>query len=256
MKKLALLSLLLVACSSDPTPVAADTDSGAETRFDAGQTTPDGGSPEPEAGDAGSDAASCSAAKDQLLKPIDKVSAGDVLVLSTAGTTRTLYVDASAGGSQGAGQNPRVYLNLETATRVDVTDKSAGGSTGWDLALKRPILFVNGGDGGPGKGGAVFHLNKAFEQVTAADATGTTAEQFFDQDCNAKLDPTGAPKTSFDGWYDYDQGTNTLTPKPGTWVVKGGTGKLFKITILSYYATSDGGVGQSGGRYTLKVAPL
>jgi hypothetical protein len=47
-----------------------------------------------------------------------------------------------------------------------------------------------------------------------------------------------------------------LTPHAGTWIVKGATGKLYKVQILSYYATPDGGVGQAGGRYTLKVGAL
>jgi hypothetical protein len=32
--------------------------------------------------------------------------------------------------------------------------------------------------------------------------------------------------------------------------------KLSKVQILAYHATPDGGVGQSGGCYTLKVGAL
>lgn len=214
--------------------------------------------PGPEA-DAGAtqQGASCTAARAQLLKPIDALSTGEVKVLSEAAGKKTLFVDASAGGNAAANTNPRVYVNLETASRVEVTDTSAATSTAWDLAIKRPVLFTNGGDGGSGQGGAV-QIAKGFDAVTAADAADKTfaPESFFGAECAAKTDPTGAVMTSFDGWYDYDQATNVLTPKTATWIVKGGTGKLFKVRILSYYATPDGGTGQSGGRFLLEVGAL
>ena len=116
----------------------------------------------------------CSAAIRMALGPIDKVSTGAVSVLATSGTVRTLYVDASAGGFGVSDTYPRTYVNLETATQVAITDKQAPSSTAWDLAIKRPVLFTNDGDGGPGMGGTKV-VSKAFNQVTAADATGTFA---------------------------------------------------------------------------------
>ena len=263
MKKICLLLPLLVvaACSSDPETTPSP-DGGTAVGTNEGGALPDdagGGPAEPADGGRSDDAegTSCTAAAEQLLGPIDAISTGAVTVLSEADGTKTLFVDASAGGTQGASTNPRLYLNLETASRVDETDKTAPTSTGWDLAIKRPILFTNSGDGGPGQGGALL-VAKPFDDVTAADASGVTlaTESFFDADCTAKVDATGAVKTSFDGWYDYDRATNVLTPHDGTWLVRGGTGKLYKLQILSYYATPDGGAGQSGGRYTLKVGAL
>ena len=214
--------------------------------------TPDGGS-----GDGGGGGSACTAAREQTLKPVATVSTGEVKTLSDAGGVKTIFVDASAGGAQAAATNPRVYLSLETATRVDVSDVDAATSTAWDLAVKRPVLFANSGDGGSGQGGAVL-VAKPFDAVTAADGAAATftPESFFDADCKAKVDQTGAVKTSFDGWYDYDQATNHLTPKTSTWIVKGGTGKLFKVQITSYYANPDGTEGMAGGRYTLKIGAL
>jgi hypothetical protein len=79
---------------------------------------------------------------------------------------------------------------------------------------------------------------------------------FFDADCNAQTDPTGAVETTFSNWYDYDLENNTLAPMTGTWLVTGGTGKLYKVQLLTYYASPDGGMGESGGRYTMKVEAL
>ncbi len=267
MKKLSwVLSVVVVAaCSSDPqaTPSpdtgndAGSSEAGGGRGADEDGSSPDGGTLPDAGGDADSGGVQCTAAAEQLLKPIDAVSTGQVTVLSEAAGAKTLFVDASAGGTAGASTNPRLYVNIETGTRVDVTDKTASTSSTWDLAIKRPILFTNSGDGGSGQGGAVL-IAKAFDAVTSADATGATfaAESFFEADCTPKLDQTGAVKTSFDGWYDYDEATNGLAPHAGTWLVKGGTGKVYKVEILSYYATPDGGVGQSGGRYTLRVGAL
>lgn len=208
--------------------------------------------------DAGPDAPAsmCTAAIGMLLAPVDKVSTGNVSVLGTSGTVRTVYVDASAGGFGAGGTHPRIYVNLETATRVDITDKQAPTSTAWDLALKRPVLFTNDGDGGPGMGGTLT-LSKAFDQVTAADATGKfQTESFVDMDCNPKTDAVGDVATTLSDWYDYDQATNVLTPKPSTYVIRGATGKLYKVAIETYYGEPDGGMGTAGGYFILQVGAL
>lgn len=242
---LAALSLFAAACSSDA-ELPSEGKQPSEGRPDAGDTpVPDAGGP------------SCTAALDALLTPKDAVSSGDVAVLSDEDGVRTLYVDASAGGTMAAAENPRLYLDLAAARRVDVTDLAARESTEWDLALKRPVLFSNGGDGGPGSGGAVF-VETGFDAVTRTDAEALSipAESFVDGECAPKLDATNAVRTSFDGWYAYDTANNTLAPTPGTWIVKGGRGALFKLEILSYYATPEGDTGGASGHYTLRVGAL
>lgn len=254
--------LAVVACSSDP---AAAPGAAAAPGEDAGTLADEpaeAGAPLADAAPAADADASatptCSAARAQLLGPVGKIATGEVVVLASDGATRTLFVDASAGGPQGASQNPRVYLSLATGTKIDLTDVEAETSPAWDLAVKRPILFTNSGDAGPGQGGAVFLPGADFDAVTSADAAGKTlaAESFFDAECNAKTDPTGAVLTSFDGWYAYDSATNRLSPATGVWLVRGAGGALYKLEILSYYAAPDGGVGQSGGRFTMKVGAL
>ena len=244
---------VLGACGSDADPPV---DSGAPPQADA---APDNFS-SPDSGTPGADASGpqCPQEAEALLGPIDSVSTGDVTILSDAQGTKTLYVDASAGGTQAQSTNPRLYLNLATGKRVEVTDKSAATSPAWDIAFKRPILFSNGGDGGSGQGGTVFLPDRDFASVTASDAATATfaRESFFDPGCTPKTDQTGAVLTSFDGWYTYDGATSTLTATPGTWLIKGGAGNVFKVRFISYYATPDGGVGQSGGRFTLEVAAL
>ena len=213
----------------------------------------------PQPTDGGADASpSCDVALDAALKPIDTVSTGAVTVLEESGGARLLFVDATAGGPAAASTNPRVYLDLGTGRRVEVSDKAARTSSGWDLALERAVIFTNSGHGGPGVGSAVY-VAKPFADVTAADAGGKTfpTERFVDERCAPILDPGGALKTSFDGWYDYDAATNKVTPKTGTFLVKGAKGALYGVAVTQYYATSDGGgPGAAGANYTLRVNPL
>jgi hypothetical protein len=199
----------------------------------------------------------CTAARSAALTPVDKTSTGTVAVVATSGTTKTIFVDASAGGDTPAQEtNPRVYIDLAAGAAVPVTDVTATTSTAWDLALKRFVIFTNSGDGGTGMGGAV-QIMKDFAAVTSSDAVGLMTEHFFDAQCNENQDPFGAVETTFSSWYDYNMASHMLTPMSGTFIVRGGTGKLYKVAILGYYLEPDGGTNPDlGGTYELKVAAL
>jgi hypothetical protein len=199
----------------------------------------------------------CSAARAQLIGAIDTVSTGDVKVLSVGSGVTTLYVNATAGGANGAATNPWVFVSLDNTAKVAVTDVTALESLGWDLAFKRAIIYTNDGDGGPGKGGAML-LNADFANVSSADIAGVTFidETFFDSECRATVDITGQVYTSFADWYSYDTNTHVLTPGPGTWLVRGATGRYFKLQFEDYYATPSGGMGTVGGAYVLKIEAL
>jgi hypothetical protein len=245
MKRFSLCVMLVTACSSSGTTI----DGGADVQ----QVVDSGGA------ETGTDAAPnpCSAAIGQVLKPIDMVSTGDVTIINEAGGVRTLYVDASAGGVSQADTSPRIYVDLTAGKRVDITDVQARTSTAWDLALKRYVIFTNSGTGGPGMGGTLV-VKKAFDQVTSSDATGTFAiEAFVDKDCNPTMDPLGGFVTTMSDWYAYDMQTMAVTPKGNTtYVIKGASGKLFKLAILQYYGLPDGGMGSSGGMFVLRTAAL
>src|SRR5262245_54723982 len=81
---------LLVACSS--------------TSLVKGSGAPDGGSSGANAG------SQCTAARKTHLTPVAKVSTGEVKVVKTEGDVRTIYINASAGGTNEARANPRVYI--------------------------------------------------------------------------------------------------------------------------------------------------
>lgn len=238
---------LVAACSSSSTAVAGSS-SGATPTDDGGADA---------SAEASSAGTSCTKAREDLLVPINKTSSGTVSVVSETGGVKTLYVDASAGGSNNAIKNPRIYVDLEAGAKVDVTDTTAPASTAWDLALKRDKIFTNSGDAGAGEGGAA-QIAKTFSAVNAAEAGAETlsTEKFFDSDCNPQLDMTQTVSTTFSDWYDYDQVTHIPTPKDVTYVVRGGTGKKYKVAITAYDGLADGGAGQATGFYLLKVTAL
>lgn len=194
------------------------------------------------------------------IAPVDKVSTGEVLIVSEAAPVKTIFIDATAGGIPQQASNPWIYIHLGTAKRVDISDMGAESSMEWDLALKRAVIRTNGGDGGPGNGGAAFLKDKTFDTVGDADAKAATIleEHWFDNKCVAKKDPGGYLATTFDGWYDYGgQTTHAVTPHPGTFVVRGAGGNsLYRIEIKSYYANPDGTEGMSGARYLIQYAPV
>lgn len=208
--------------------------------------------------DAAAGPAQCSAARAQLLGAVNSVSTGNVTVLSSSGGVTTLYVDASAGGIAAPAPAPWLFVSLGSDARVSVTDTTSIASTGWDLALKRPALYTNDGDGGVGQGGAVL-IQKDFASITAADASSAAfaTEKFFDAQCNPMTDPIGEPLTTFSSWYDYDQTAHTLAPAAGTWLVRGATGARYKLRIDSYYANPDGSDGSGdGGTFKIDVGAL
>lgn len=209
--------------------------------------------PTPDAG------VTCTATSNQLLNPQNKVSTGVINVLSTSATETLLFIDAAAGGISAEATNPRVYLSFANKARVDITDLQAPTDTTWDLSLKRPVLFTNGGHGGRGQGAAHWLPGRTFSSVSAADLTTANAlvnEEFYDQNCDPFTDRVGNVETTFSEWYDYNDQTHVLTPRVGTYLVKGGNGSPWKVAVEAYYALPDGGVGAAGGKYLLRYGPL
>jgi len=242
---LAVLGVVFACSSSTTTPAGPGAEAGAGD--DAGTT--------PEAGGG----TQCTAARNTLLKPINKVSTGQVKIVKDEASVLTLYVDATAGGGNLASTNPRVYLDL-SGQRIDVNDTEAFTSMDWDLALKRTLIYTNSGDTGIGAGKAAM-LSKAFDAVTAADADAAALkpEKLLDDECKEILDKNAVnPNTTFADWYNYE---NTVaTPQTGvTYVVVGGKGKRYKVSIESYTGKPDGTTNPPNvgtGAFLLKVAPL
>jgi hypothetical protein len=214
-------------------------------------------------GGASGAAPSCDSARDGLLGPVDDISDGTVNVTTEDGDEKTLFVDASGGGSaMSAASSARVYLSLSNGARVNVTDPDAITSDEWDVALKRSVIYANGGDGGKG-GRTVARVTKAFDDVAPADADGATfaTESFFDAECTPQLDAIEEVLTTFSDWYEYNGADNTLTPQEQTYLVRRADGTTFKLAIESYYTDPDGvpltpAPGPDSATYLLRISPL
>jgi len=199
----------------------------------------------------------CSSALRQSLSLVDKVSTGSVSVLDQTGDERTLYIDATAGGINGQDSNPWVYVSLATGEAVALTDLDALDSTAWDLAFKRFIVRTNGGDSGPGQGGAI-RIALPWDKVDASTLGNQMlpSESWFDADCNLKVDENMELVTTFSGWSMYDEATHVLNAADVVFITAGADGSLYKVGILDYYSTPTGAHGAVAGRYKVRVLPL
>lgn len=103
----------------------------------------------------------------------------------------------------------------------------------WDLEFSRYFIHLNGGVSGDAGVEAVA-LDEAFEAVTSAPGEGYTSDrEDDDRDTNTEPDnPFNSPEHS---WFDYNVAKHTLSPHPGTFVVRSSEGAYFKLAIDAYY---------------------
>ncbi|MEM9696206.1 MAG: HmuY family protein [Myxococcota bacterium] len=249
------LSLTGFACSDDTATDDDDNTQQATTPPDDDTETTDG--TETTAPSDGS----CLTARETAIGPIDSVSDGAINILIDNDGDRTAIVNAQAGGFNAQRNNPWLYIDLDTMTRVDVTDMDAFEDTTWDVAVKRIGWRTNSGDSGPGMGGAIWLNGAIFEDVTAESIVNQSfaTEVWFDENCNYETDQTGALVTSFgDDWYNYQ--SMVVTPRTGVFIIQGRDGEsLYKLEVERYYSLPDGEAGTPGidsARYRLRVQAL
>lgn len=261
----------LIACSGDDGATPGEGSSGqSSSGGSSGEegTSSSSGGPGSSGGTSSSGGGGgdeCTAARTEALQEQTTVSDGAVSIATGAADAEyLLYVDASAGGSGPSTTRPRVYVDLATGTRVDVSDVDARTSDSWDIAFKRTNAHTNGGVGGTGQGAAQV-VAKPFADVTAADATALVEEAFFDQECqllmkiydDGQADPYTFRSTLSD-WYNYDTSgaSHGIATKDHSYVVRGGKGALYKVRFESYYGSANGSEGETSGRLLLRVAKL
>lgn len=235
---------LVVGCSSQP--VGTDENSGGGSGAAAGSSGVD------------LTPSACSAALRQSLSLVDEVSTATVAILSEASGERTLYLDASVGGLSNQDTHPWLYLALATGQAVPVTDLQALRSSAWDLALKRSVVRTNGGDSGPGRGGAI-RIALPWDEVdrSTLGKQQLPQEAWFDENCEVMRDAAQELVTTFSGWSEYDAAEHVVSAAPDVvFVTASADGSLYKVALLDYYSTPTGGHGTVSGRYKVRVAPL
>lgn len=245
---------LAAACSSSPID-----DEAPQNEAGAGQGS--AGEPSGAAGETGvlptPSESQCQSALKQSLSLVDQASSAKVATLSETSGEARLYVDATAGGINGADENPWVYVSLSTLGPVALTDLEALESKAWDLAFKRYLVRTNGGDSGPGLGGALrVALDWADVDESTLGNVELPTEDWFDDECNLEIDENGELITTYSGWSQYDEAQHVLAPAPVVFITAAADGALYKVAIEDYYATPTGGHGTVAGRYLVRVASL
>ena len=143
-------------------------------------------------------------------------------------TVNSLQADTITGISstgQPYGSGKYTLYSLESNSIIANSDSA---TTKWDVGFRGTTIITNGGNSGPGTGGAFIYTG------TFGDLSQIPADSTFRID-NA---PTSyAIKTgSGNGWYNYNVATNLITPVPGLILfIRTATGKYSKIEIQNYY---------------------
>ncbi|HET9744822.1 MAG TPA: HmuY family protein [Chitinophagaceae bacterium] len=135
----------------------------------------------------------------------------------------TIVGISSMGQPYGSGKY--TLYSLETNAVIANTDSA---TAKWDIGFRGTTIIINGGNSGPGAGGAFVYTG------TFSDLKTIPVDSTFRVD-NA---PTSyAIRTgSGNGWYNYNGATQLITPIPGRiLVVRTATGKYAKIEIQNYY---------------------
>ncbi len=187
-------------------------------------------------------------------RDIAMVSTGTV-VTTVAGGVTSATIDATAGGLANAADNPFIYIDLSSGTKVAIHDAQARIQSSWDIAFKRAVIRVNGGDSGPGNVRVAIVPGAALAAVTTAPAENIfNVDDWTDDLCALLSTPSGEPLTALADWYDYDSATNRLTPRAEVYVVRARSGTLYKLRILTYYG--DPASSMRGALYKVEWAPL
>ncbi len=148
-------------------------------------------------------------------------------------TYKNLQADPPTGGyDPNTGQaigvtNKYTLFSFKTG---DVVANSDSATTKWDIGFRSTTIIVNGGTSGPGAAGAIV------QTATFADVTTAPDAGYLQDNKNDASNPYAIKKGSGNGWYNYDPGTNVITPIAGRVLVfKTADGKYAKVEILSYY---------------------
>jgi len=155
----------------------------------------------------------------------DEVPAPVTVQTKTVNNLQADTIIGIASNGQPYGSGKYTLYSLETNTVITNSDSA---TTKWDVGFRGTTIITNGGNSGPGAGGAFIFVG------TFSDLTTIPTDSTFRID-NA---PTSyAIKTgSGNGWYSYNGATNLITPIPGRiLVIRTATGKYAKIEIQNYY---------------------
>jgi len=232
---LALVGLFLgVAGCSD----AAATGGDAGPSADTASVTDTGAMPTADTGAPQACAASTVRCTDQsvaLLRLFEPAAPAALTEEGTPGAFRTL-IDARAGGSMAT--QSYVYVRFTDAglEQLPIGDEAAFRSLDWDLAVRRFVIRINSGVGGPGCVQAARTApGTTFDALTTLP-TGLSwrTEAYFTDSCELVSDGSGigAPGTALSSFWAYQ---SCVQMTGNVFAVALRNGRHVKLQVLSYY---------------------
>ncbi|QDG50841.1 hypothetical protein FIV42_08880 [Persicimonas caeni] len=220
------MALSLAACGGDDDNAThnATTDTGltedAAAAADAGGE--DVADETGEDASTGEDAAACSPEDVAAAQVAQNATVNDGAVSFGAdGDVQTATVEAASGGVQNAAGESFIYVDLDAAAKLELSDAEAFEDDVWDLAFRRTVIRLNSADSGPGNW-MVSRIDKGWAEAT--QPPGTDAEwaqdDFVTDACELVTEGRDTIKTGFGTWYEYDPSTHSVSvPESTTWAM-------------------------------------
>ena len=114
-----------------------------------------------------------------------------------------LNMDASTGGPQNMQTSPYLYYDFETHQMLQLTDAQALENTDWDIAVKRSVIRVNGGDSGSGNSlvARLEPMNWDDVENEPPDSNLYSTDEFMTETCELITVGRGVISTAFGEWY-------------------------------------------------------
>lgn len=149
----------------------------------------------------------------------------DIAVVRTVNDLIADTIIGMASNGQPYGSGKYTLYSLETNKIVPSSDSA---TAKWDVGFRGTTIIVNGGNSGPGQGGA-FIFTGLFDDLKTIPADSVFRS---DNAPSSYAIPLGSNK----GWYVYNAPANLITAIPGrVLVIRTGSGKFAKMEILNYY---------------------
>ncbi len=147
-------------------------------------------------------------------------------------------VDARAGGFNANPPDSYTYARFgeDGLERVAISDEDSLESMDWDIAFRRFVIRLNGGDSGPSCVAAwTAPAGSKFEGLSAEDAGAFQMDDFYGGSCQFIDDGSGletTPNTALASYYHYD-GCVKMTER--VYILRLADARLLKLQILAYY---------------------
>lgn len=181
----------------------------------------------------------CDSAVDPVATPLPARTAADVAADPAVRNPNTGATTATGRYTLYSLRENRIVLSSDNAVRTD------SATTSWDLGFRGTTIIVNGGMSGPGQGAAAVVVGLFDSFTSAPDSVALRVDGAATSVCPGVQTPSGpAPGAlraictgSDNGWYNYNQPQNLISPLPGrTILVRTADGRGFaKVQIQSYY---------------------